>query len=222
MPTCDSSDSLLRRVYVLAGGKSSRFGTNKALVEIDREPQLLRLAKQLRSDSWQTVAVAQKAGQFDWLGIRTIGDIQPDQGPLAGILAGLIDLQSAAQADSHNGFDRSNRSAWALFITCDLWQWDRVWSDLLIPASLESETTLMGLRYFSAEPASKGFMPFPCVVHLGATRNIQKEYDSGCRSMRDLLLKSQGLAQGVSLGGNSPPKSFNTPEELRALQETSR
>jgi len=214
--------SLLRTVYVLAGGKSSRFGTDKALVEIDREPQLLRLAKQLRSDSWQTVAVAQKAGQFDWLGIRTIQDIQPDQGPLAGILAGLIDLQSESQACARSGGDQSHRSAWALFITCDLWEWDRVWSERLIPASLEGDGTQGRLRYFSPDASSGGFMPFPCAIHLGAIPGIQQVYDSGCRSMRELLLKSQGLAQGVSIGGAYLPKSFNTLEELRALQENSR
>lgn len=203
MPTFDNSLTPPRMAYILAGGKSSRFGSSKALVEIDGTVQIQRLAKQLWADSWQAVAVSQKADEFEALGIRTIADIEPDQGPLAGILSGLTDLQ---------GIDRQ-ASPWALFTTCDLWMWDPGWSGILVP-STDSQVDLHGLFvHFESD----GFLPFPCMIHREALPKIRRAWESGCRSMRQLIRDLGHLVVTRTLEVDLFPRSFNTPEDLRRL-----
>lgn len=203
MPTFDNSPTPSRIAYILAGGKSSRFGSSKALVEIDGLVQIQRLANQLSADAWQAVAVSQKADEFATLGIRTVADIEPDQGPLAGILSGLIDFQVLGQ----------NTSPWALFTTCDLWMWNRRWSEMLVPASVSQDSLPGLLVHFESD----SFLPFPCAVHRDALPEIRRAWESGCRSMRQLTRELGPLALPRSIDRNLFPRSFNTPEELKRL-----
>ncbi len=46
--------------YLLAGGKSSRFGSNKALVTIDGQPLLLGLIASLKNTEHQVHVVADR------------------------------------------------------------------------------------------------------------------------------------------------------------------
>ncbi len=78
--------------YVLAGGRSSRMGTDKARVEITPGVTLLEAA--VRSvdggfSSW--TVVADRPDKFADLGFRTIADHRPHQGPLGGILRACDD-----------------------------------------------------------------------------------------------------------------------------------
>ena len=70
---------------VLAGGKSSRMGQDKALLEIDGESLLLRSQRVLAELGAKSVAVCRNDGAD-----RSIQDIYPDSGPLGGIHAALM------------------------------------------------------------------------------------------------------------------------------------
>jgi molybdopterin-guanine dinucleotide biosynthesis protein A len=73
--------------FVLAGGRSSRMGTEKALLKLDGETLLARalaLARDVAPDV-RIVGSKSKFGQF----APVVEDIYPDQGPLAGIHAAL-------------------------------------------------------------------------------------------------------------------------------------
>jgi molybdopterin-guanine dinucleotide biosynthesis protein A len=78
-------------VYILAGGRSRRFGSDKARVEIEGRPLILRLAESLANVADGVTVVARQAGAYADLGLRTIGDIVPDRGPLGGLLTAIID-----------------------------------------------------------------------------------------------------------------------------------
>jgi len=79
--------------FVLAGGKSSRMGTDKAFLEY-RGRTLLALALELAHSVSSSVFVVGSRGKFERYS-AVIEDIFPDQGPLAGIHAAL----RSAQAD---------------------------------------------------------------------------------------------------------------------------
>ncbi len=207
----DNETSPSRIAYILAGGKSSRFGSSKALVSTAGAPQIQRLAQELAADSWQSVAVSQNADEFQSLGLRTVVDHEPDQGPVAGILAGLNDLLSAAQSRPI--------WPWALFIPCDLWTWDARWTEGLRPPDIESRSgenasEAVLLVHFR----SQRFSPFPCLIHRDALPMLRQSWDSGCRSMRQLFEELAPATFSRELWTEYLPESFNTREELERLQ----
>ena len=207
----DNETSPSRIAYILAGGKSSRFGSSKALVSNAGAPQIQRLAEQLAADSWQSVAVSRNADEFQSFGLRTVADHEPDQGPVAGILAGLNDLRSAAQSRPV--------WPWALFIPCDLWTWDARWTEGLRPPDIESRSgenasEAVLLVHFR----SQRFSPFPCLIHRDALPMLRQSWDSGCRSMRQLFEELAPATFSRELSTEYLPESFNTLEELERLQ----
>lgn len=216
MSRCDSEAGPSRIAYILAGGRSSRFGSSKALVKTAGIPQIQRLAQELATDSWQSVAVAQRADEFEPLGVRTVADLEPDQGPVAGILAGLSDFRSI---DFRSVGPSCPIWPWALFLPCDLWRWDPRWTELLRPPVAGSDSRSIGseavlLVHFKAQR----FIPFPCLIHRDALPTLQQSWDSGCRSMRQLfeILAPATLSRELSRG--DWPASFNTLDELEQLQ----
>lgn len=73
--------------FVLAGGKSSRMGKDKAFLELDGRTLLAR-ALELAGSVISNVTIVGDGAKFFPLG-RTIDDVFPGQGPLAGIHAAL-------------------------------------------------------------------------------------------------------------------------------------
>lgn len=73
---------------ILCGGRSSRFGSDKALAEVDGGLLAARIIAAMRAGGLDpVVAVGGSAG--DRLGIPTLPDRHPDQGPLAGLATAL-------------------------------------------------------------------------------------------------------------------------------------
>jgi molybdopterin-guanine dinucleotide biosynthesis protein A len=74
---------------ILAGGKSTRMGTNKALLKIQDTPNVERIVNVLRPDFPHSVLVTNDPDHYHFLGVKTVKDYFPGKGPLAGIHAGL-------------------------------------------------------------------------------------------------------------------------------------
>lgn len=89
---------------ILAGGKSSRMGTNKALLEINGVPAIKRLKNELELITDDIVLITNHFSQYEFLNLPMTEDIYKEKGPLAGIHAGLI---------------RSSNE-WNAFVACDL------------------------------------------------------------------------------------------------------
>lgn len=89
----DTSGQQIREVplvgAVLMGGRSSRFGTDKALADAGGRPLGLRVADALRQGGADpVVAVGGRAGAR--LGLVTVPDRSAGQGPLAGLASILL------------------------------------------------------------------------------------------------------------------------------------
>jgi molybdenum cofactor guanylyltransferase len=77
---------------VLCGGRSSRMGTDKALVLFDGVPLLTRVAGRLAEVADPVLLASGTPGRFGSLGplpYREVPDEGPGSGPLAGLVAGL-------------------------------------------------------------------------------------------------------------------------------------
>lgn len=75
--------------FILAGGGSTRFGSDKARAVVDGAPLMMHVATALR-ERYARVRVVSAAGRsYEDLGLATIFDARDDDGPLAGIEAAL-------------------------------------------------------------------------------------------------------------------------------------
>lgn len=89
---------------VLAGGKSSRFGTNKALIEIQGK-RIIDLVLDVIGQAFSEILlVTNTPDQYAYLGIDMVEDIVKGIGPLGGIYTGLRHMGGV------NGF----------FVACDM------------------------------------------------------------------------------------------------------
>jgi molybdopterin-guanine dinucleotide biosynthesis protein A len=81
---------------VLAGGKSRRFGRNKAIEIFEGERLIERQVRALRSLFPEVMIVSNTPELYLDLNVTTVADVVPGRGPLGGIYTGLL----FAQGDS--------------------------------------------------------------------------------------------------------------------------
>ncbi|MEI6173644.1 MAG: molybdenum cofactor guanylyltransferase [Bacteroidota bacterium] len=90
-------------VVILAGGRSSRMGSNKALIPYLGKP-LIQYSLDLAKQFTQSILIS--AGNHDLapLGFPMVKDVLKVSAPIAGIHSGLL----------------NSRTAWTLVLTCDM------------------------------------------------------------------------------------------------------
>lgn len=74
---------------LLAGGASTRMGTNKAFLELEGAPLIARVLERVSVLADEVVIAANDAARFAPFHARVVPDVMPNVGPLAGICAGL-------------------------------------------------------------------------------------------------------------------------------------
>ena len=74
---------------ILAGGKSSRMGTEKGMLSINDQTMLEHICKQLRGTFSQILISAGDAEKYSFAGFEVVRDKTPGQGPLMGIASAL-------------------------------------------------------------------------------------------------------------------------------------
>ena len=83
---------------ILAGGKSSRFGSDKAFVRIEGTSLIKKQVKLLKKLFKKIIIVTNSPDKYKIKGVKVIGDLISGFGPLSGIHAGLL------ASDSHYNF----------------------------------------------------------------------------------------------------------------------
>jgi molybdopterin-guanine dinucleotide biosynthesis protein A len=89
---------------ILAGGKSTRMGRDKGMLEIGGKRLIGRLVDGLQRIFPEVIIVANVPGLYDDLGVRVVPDLIPDKGSLGGIY-------TAAAIACH---------PWAFVMACDM------------------------------------------------------------------------------------------------------
>jgi molybdopterin-guanine dinucleotide biosynthesis protein A len=79
---------------ILAGGRSSRFGANKALSLIRGERLIERLARAMREVAPETLLVTNTPEAYAFLNMRMVGDLVSGCGPLGGIYTALKSIRT--------------------------------------------------------------------------------------------------------------------------------
>lgn len=89
---------------VLAGGQSSRLGTDKALVNVNGQSLIEQVVAKLARLSDDVIIVTNSPEKYGHLETRLVGDIYPGKGALGGLYSGL-----RAAANTHS-----------LVVACDM------------------------------------------------------------------------------------------------------
>jgi molybdenum cofactor guanylyltransferase len=155
--------------YVLAGGGSTRFGRDKALVEIGGAPMLLRM-RSLLGDITKTVNVIADPHKYAALGITGISDRWEGQGPLAGIITAL---QATKETDG--------TSEWNLIIGCDMPFLTREWLTHLAERAHASNAEVVAPR------SEQRLEPLCACWRTSAASNLQHVFESGTRKITDAM-----------------------------------
>jgi molybdopterin-guanine dinucleotide biosynthesis protein A len=75
---------------ILAGGRSSRMGTDKALLNLDGRPFVAYVSATLQAVFDRVILIANDASAYGFLEIETFGDVYQKCGPLGGIHSALV------------------------------------------------------------------------------------------------------------------------------------
>jgi len=140
-------------VYILAGGKSSRFGRDKARAESDGIPIILRVASDVRSVASSITVVADKSEKYTDLRLRTISDRIPRLGPLGGLQTALEDCAS---------------EGWLLLLSCDFVGVRADWVYSLL-THREAGAQVVLFR------DSVGWQPMPALYHTSIRETVTQQ-----------------------------------------------
>ena len=122
--------------FVLAGGESSRMGRNKALLELDGVPMIVRAVRLVESVA-DPVTVVGSPGAYSKLGLRALRDDWPGAGPVGGIATAL----HASEAER------------SLIVACDLPYLTKRWIEFLAERARECEAdAVLPMNEAGAEP----------------------------------------------------------------------
>jgi len=81
---------------ILLGGKSSRYGSNKALVEVDGVRLIDRVAGVMNSIFHRVVLITNTPDEFAYLQLPMVEDLIKGLGPMGGIYTGLMTMSDEA------------------------------------------------------------------------------------------------------------------------------
>lgn len=153
---------------ILAGGKSSRMGREKALLPIGSHTLIEFVIQRLRPFVERVVVIgnAHNAPQLYTLPVEAVlTDLKPDCGPLMGIYTGLMHTETALN----------------LLVPCDMpWVEGRLIEQLLRRCDGD-------IRVVASLHPTEGIQPFPLICDVNACRTIGALLDRHERSLQALL-----------------------------------
>ncbi len=169
----------------MAGGASSRFGADKAFVEIGGRRMLDRMIDLMRrvGPRLKIVAPAEKYTEF---GIETVADRWPGEGPLGGIITALLDAAAdSAQTTSNQPSQVTSHEAdaWCFIVSCDMPFLTEDWLKFLIQRAESSTAEVVLPR------SAGGFEPLCACWRPRAAEALRQAFERGVRKMMDGVME---------------------------------
>jgi molybdopterin-guanine dinucleotide biosynthesis protein A len=191
--------------FIQAGGGSTRFGTDKALVKLGGKTMLERTGELLSGVCGGVLVVAPR-GKYGNAAWPVITDGWPGQGPLGGILTALQYSGKTEQVSN------SPAASWALILSCDMPFLTR---DFL--AFLSERASLSDAQVVVPESAN-GLEPLCACWRTSAQGELQCAFEDGVRKVTEAMkrLPMEVLDEPVWKRFDNRTRLFwnmNTPED---------
>ena len=194
-------------IILLAGGESSRMGRDKATLDWNGIPLIEHIVRSLRVFETPVSIIAEKESDYSVPGAITLPDRTPGEGPVGGILTGLL----AALETTGPG--------WRIVACCDmpglkapLFEWMLTEAseefDAVVPFVEGRLQPLCGLYHTSAIPELRAFLSTGDRAAKRALRRLRVRE----LSEEKIRLIDPNLDSFVNL---------NTPEDLQNLKNRS-
>jgi molybdopterin-guanine dinucleotide biosynthesis protein A len=167
--------------YILAGGGSTRFGRDKALVEIGGKPMLVRIIQLLQSVPMEVKLIAAR-GKYSALGVEIIEDRWPGEGPFGGIITALEDAAKSAA-----------RPEWNVILSCDMPFLTPEWMRYVATRATASAAQVI-LPHSTGGPE-----PLCACWRTEAAETLRAAFERGVRKVTDgvALLRSEVLDESA-------------------------
>lgn len=193
MRTRPKDEDLSIEGYVLAGGKSSRFGSDKATHLVDGKPMALWVADAL-SRYAAPITLVGKRELHAGLGLPLIQDSVVGAGPLAGIVTALANA----------------RKPWCLIAACDMPRLGSAPLDTLVHMAGRTKSHAILLQ------TPDGRVQPLCALYARAAHGpLSAALSKGVRKVTDAL---DGVSWEMLEASDSPPfTNVNRPKDLAAL-----
>ena len=190
-------------IYILAGGRSSRFGSDKARAVIQGQPLICHVAETLSPIATSITVVADVPGKYADLGLATIADATPHQGPMGGLATALADCEVAGGP------------SWLLLVACDLVDIRSVWVDRLLAHASGGAVSRAAVAF-----RGQRWEPLLALYHTSILPEVTQRLVQGDRAMRQLLETLDTVA--VPLPTDWPAiAQINTREDWLACRHVS-
>ena len=190
------------RGYIMAGGASRRFGSDKALALFGSETLLARMCNLVEAATGNARIVAPHGRYLD-SAFEIIEDRWPDEGPLGGIITAMSVSEKVG-----------NASGWNLMVSCDMPFLTQDWLAFLCERALGSDFEVI-------VPLSQhGLEPLCACWKTSALDTLQATFDGGVRKVTEAMkrLSMEILDETHWKRFDSDGRLFwnmNTPQDYR-------
>jgi molybdopterin-guanine dinucleotide biosynthesis protein A len=189
--------------FVLAGGASRRFGSDKALVEFGGKPLLAQMCALMKAVCGSVCIVAPR-GRYAGYGVPVVEDGWPNEGPLGGIITAI----QATAADDH-------RRDWNLMVSCDMPFLTGDWLSYMVERALASDAEVIVPR------SAYGLEPLCGCWRTSSAPALESAFNHGVRKVTEAMkrLRMEVLDETDWKRFDSAGRLFwnmNTPQDYQA------
>jgi molybdopterin-guanine dinucleotide biosynthesis protein A len=155
--------------FILAGGRSSRMGCDKAMLEIDGITMIDRAIDLIRSAGVEPAVIGSFDESLRLVRVPLISDDWPGAGPLGGIASAL----------------RHTQSTWNLVIACDMPYLTTEWLEFLLRRAFASSgDAVVPMNEDGAEPLCAMYNKSAETAIRGALENGVRKVTEGLAKLR--------------------------------------
>ena len=163
--------------YVLAGGGSTRFGRDKALVAFAGKPMLERMLELMRIVT-EKISVVSSHGKYSNFGAEVLEDRWPGEGPLGGIVTALLHTQT-----------NDPNCEWNFIVSCDMPFLTQDWMKFLADRAAATDAQVLLPR------STTGPEPLCACWRTNSVTTLQPAFERGVRKVMEgvALLRAEVL-----------------------------